>query len=75
LASEYQEAGVCGVLSFFRDTGPAFALVAQLVERILGKDEVISSILIKGSRHLDKSAQRRKTEKQIKHITQERANG
>ncbi len=27
----------------------ATALVAQLVERVLGKDEVISSILIKGS--------------------------
>ena len=28
------------------------AHVAQLVEHILGKDEVISSILIMGSRHL-----------------------
>ncbi len=60
-----QEAGVYGLLSFFRDTfcGPAFALVAQLVERILGKDEVISSILIKGSRLISEiSAQRSKTE-------------
>ncbi len=29
---------------------PAFAHVAQLVERVLGKDEVISSSLIMGSR-------------------------
>ncbi len=28
----------------------AFAHVAQLAERVLGKDEVISSILIMGSR-------------------------
>ncbi len=43
-----------GVLSFFsggREIGsPAFAHVAQSVERVLGKDEVISSILIMGSR-------------------------
>ncbi len=37
------------------DTSLADAHVAQLVERVLGKDEVISSILIMGSRtHIDK---------------------
>jgi hypothetical protein len=37
---------------FFRAVGdyPAFAHVAQLVERVLGKDEVISSSLIMGSK-------------------------
>ena len=29
-----------------------YAHVAQLVEHVLGKDEVISSILIMGSRHI-----------------------
>jgi hypothetical protein len=40
-------------LSFFGiriDNDLAGAHVAQLVERVLGKDEVISSILIMGSR-------------------------
>jgi hypothetical protein len=31
-------------------TGKEFAWVAQLVERVLGKDEVTSSILVPGSR-------------------------
>ena len=37
---------------FLRESGlddPAIAHVAQLVEHVLGKDEVISSILIMGS--------------------------
>src|SRR5260370_3685464 len=41
-----------GFCRFFRASGypePAFAHVAQSVERVLGKDEVISSILIMGS--------------------------
>jgi hypothetical protein len=42
-----------GFLSFFRYQDDSFgfdrAHVAQLVEHILGKDEVISSILIMGS--------------------------
>ena len=33
------------------EIGIEYAHVAQLVEHILGKDEVISSILIMGSRH------------------------
>jgi hypothetical protein len=50
-----QKTGVCGFLSF----SPALRMgylsladahVAQSVERVLGKDEVISSILIMGSR-------------------------
>jgi hypothetical protein len=44
--------GFCRLLvSGYRDL--AFAHVAQLVERVLGKDEVISSILIMGSRYIE----------------------
>ena len=41
---------------FLRESGlddPAIAHVAQLVEHVLGKDEVISSILIMGSSLID----------------------
>jgi hypothetical protein len=55
LAFFEEKAGVCGVLSFFSAVRMglmdlANAHVAQSVERVLGKDEVISSILIMGSR-------------------------
>ena len=44
--------GFCRFLiSGYRDL--ASAHVAQLVERVLGKDEVISSILIMGSRYIE----------------------
>src|SRR5688500_1836910 len=45
--------GVDGFLSFFlmgKQKSLAFAHVAQLAEHVLGKDEVISSILIMGSK-------------------------
>jgi hypothetical protein len=41
--------GFLGFLSFLVLASDGHAHVAQLVERILGKDEVISSILIMGS--------------------------
>ena len=51
-----KNAGADGVVSFFAGNQDsvmqnlAIAHVAQLVEHVLGKDEVISSILIMGSR-------------------------
>ena len=54
---ETKEAGAMAFCRFFRAVRMKmkekiwlFAHVAQLVERVLGKDEVISSILIMGSR-------------------------
>ena len=38
--------------SFRVDAAKSLAVVAQLVERVLGKDEVTSSILVNGSRVL-----------------------
>jgi hypothetical protein len=40
-----------GIVSFFgcQDSDFSYAHVAQLAEHVLGKDEVISSILIMGS--------------------------
>jgi hypothetical protein len=47
-----KKTGVRGVLSFGPDFGnsPVSAHVAQLAEHVLGKDEVIGSIPIMGSR-------------------------
>ena len=39
--------------SFGVDAAKSLAVVAQLVERVLGKDEVTSSILVNGSRVLE----------------------
>jgi hypothetical protein len=43
------DGGVDGVLSSFAEQAELIAHVAQLAERVLGKDEVISSTLIMGS--------------------------
>jgi hypothetical protein len=49
-----EKSGGCGIFSLFLDSGsrksPAMAHVAQLAEHVLGKDEVIGSIPIMGSR-------------------------
>ena len=42
--------GVCRFARSGDESNLAFAHVAQLAEHVLGKDEVISSILIMGSR-------------------------
>ncbi len=42
--------GFCRFIGIRIGNDLAIAHVAQLVERVLGKDEVISSILIMGSR-------------------------
>jgi hypothetical protein len=44
-----RENGVDGGLSSFAEQAESIAHVAQLAERVLGKDEVISSTLIMGS--------------------------
>jgi hypothetical protein len=44
-----RENGVDGGLSSFAEQAQSIAHVAQLAERVLGKDEVISSTLIMGS--------------------------
>jgi hypothetical protein len=47
-----EKSGGCGILSFFSDLVRRLAMahVAQLAEHVLGKDEVIGSIPIMGSR-------------------------
>jgi hypothetical protein len=58
-----EENGANGIFVVFfgirmREYLSAFAHVAQLAEHVLGKDEVISSILIMGSRNLNKRSKK-----------------